>query len=67
MRFALVTKVLVLEMNTLKVLVQISVQHSYTCNYMYQRFSRRTSLENVTHRHSPSKTGNSHGLILTCE
>ena len=39
--------------------------HSYTCNY--QQFSSRVSLKIVTHRHSPSKTGGSHSLILTCE
>ena len=36
--------------------------HSYICSY--QRLSNRT-LKNATH--SPSKTGGSHPLILTCE
>ena len=65
MRFALVTNVLVLEMNALKLRVQTSAPHSYACSY--QRFSSRTSLEIATHRQSPSKMGGSHALVLTCE
>ena len=40
MHFALVTNILVLEMNALKAHIQTSAPHSYTCTY--QRFSSRT-------------------------
>ena len=63
--YTTVTKVLVLETNALKTHVQTSAQHSYICSY--QQFSRRASLEFATHRDSPSKTGSSHALMLTCE
>ena len=67
--FVTVTNVLVLETNALKARVQTSAPHtaphSYTCSY--QRFSSRTYLEIAAHRHSPSKTGGSHALVLTCE
>ena len=53
--FALVMNVLILETNALNVRVQASAPHS------------RASLENATHRNSPSKTGGSHALVLTCE
>ena len=65
MHFALVTNILALETNALKVRVRASAPHSYT--YSYQQFSSRTSLGIATHRHSPSKTGGSHALVLTCK
>ena len=73
--YTIVTNVLALEMNalkvnalkvnTLKASIPACAQHSYTCSY--QQLSGRDSLEIVTHRHSPSKTGGSHAFVLTCE
>ena len=45
--------------------VQTSAQHSYTCSY--QGFSTSVSLEIATHKHSPSKPGRGHLLVLACE
>ena len=63
--YTIVTIILVLETNTLKVCVQTSTPHSYTCSY--QPFSSRAYLEIATHRHSPLKTDGSPALILTRE
>ena len=65
MHCALVTNILALDTNTLKVCIQTSAPHSYTCNY--QQFSHRASLGIATHRRSPLKTGCSHTLVLTYE
>ena len=45
--FALETNTFVVEMNELKMRVQTSAPHSYTCSY--QRLSNRTTLEIGTH------------------
>ena len=61
----IVMNVLVLETNTLKTRIQTSTPHRYTCSSQW--FLRRTSLKIATHRHSHSKTGGSHALVLICE
>ena len=56
-RFTLTMKALVLETTMLKMCVQTSAPHSYTCSY--QPLSNRTSLSIATHRYTPSKSDNS--------
>ena len=51
------------ENNALKAHVQTSALQIYTCSY--QQFSSTAFLEIGTHRHSPSKAGGNHALVLT--